>query len=429
MKNVLAIILGGGQGSRLYPLTKTRAKPAVPVAGKYRLIDIPVSNCINSGIEKIYILTQFNSASLNRHVNQAYRPASYSDGFVEILAAQQTPDSPEWFQGTADAVRRYAWLLESWNVTEYLILSGDQLYNMDYEKFVQHHRNTGADITLSVLPVDQKKATAFGLLKTDDHGRVINFLEKPKGEALESMRVDTTSLGLSAEDAKYTPFIASMGIYVFNKNAMMKMLSDNPDFTDFGKEIIPNAINTANVQAYLFSDYWEDIGTIESFYQANLDLTRHPDTAFNFYETKKPIYTRARYLPPSKVHDCKVKDSIIGEGCLLNQATITNSVVGIRMHIDSNCTIEDTLLMGCDFYQPQEDRVAALASDQVPMGIGENTIIRHAIIDKNARIGKNVQIINKDRVQDVNREDIGYCICNGIVVVVKNAVIPDNTII
>jgi len=429
MKNVLAIILGGGQGSRLYPLTKTRAKPAVPVAGKYRLIDIPVSNCINSGIEKIYILTQFNSASLNRHVNQAYRPASYSDGFVEILAAQQTPDSPEWFQGTADAVRRYAWLLESWDVTEYLILSGDQLYNMDYQKFVQHHRNTGADITLSVLPVDQKKATAFGLLKTDDQGRIIKFLEKPKGEALDSMRVDTTSLGLSAEEAKYTPFIASMGIYVFNKKAMLKMLSDNPDSTDFGKEIIPNAINSANVQAYLFSGYWEDIGTIESFYQANLDLTRHPDTAFNFYETKKPIYTRARYLPPSKVHDCKVKDSIIGEGCLLNQATVTNSIVGIRMHIDGNCTIEDTLLMGCDFYQPQEERAADLASDRVPMGIGENTIIRHAIIDKNARIGKNVQIINKDRVQDVNREDIGYCICNGIVVVVKNAVIPDNMII
>ncbi|MEA5479863.1 glucose-1-phosphate adenylyltransferase [Pseudanabaena galeata UHCC 0370] len=429
MKNVLAIILGGGQGSRLYPLTKTRAKPAVPVAGKYRLIDIPVSNCINSGIEKIYILTQFNSASLNRHVNQAYRPASYSDGFVEILAAQQTPDSPDWFQGTADAVRRYAWLLESWNVTEYLILSGDQLYNMDYAKFVEHHRNTGADITLSVLPVDQKKATAFGLLKTDAQGRIIKFLEKPKGEALEEMRVDTTSLGLSAEEAKYTPFIASMGIYVFNKTAMMKMLSDNPDFTDFGKEIIPNAIHTSNVQAYLFSDYWEDIGTIESFYQANLDLTRHPDTAFNFYETKKPIYTRARYLPPSKAHDCKIKDSIIGEGCLLSQATITNSVVGIRMHIDANCTIEDTLLMGCDFYQPQEDRKSDLENSIVPMGIGENTIIRHAIIDKNARIGKNVQIINKDRVQDVNREDQGYCICNGIVVVVKNAVIPDNTII
>ncbi|MEY3305523.1 MAG: glucose-1-phosphate adenylyltransferase [Pseudanabaena sp.] len=429
MKNVLAIILGGGQGSRLYPLTKTRAKPAVPVAGKYRLIDIPVSNCINSGIEKIYILTQFNSASLNRHVNQAYRPASYSDGFVEILAAQQTPDSPDWFQGTADAVRRYAWLLESWDVSEYLILSGDHLYNMDYEKFVRHHRETGADITLSVLPVDQKKASAFGLLKTDSTGKVINFLEKPKGEALEGMRVDTTKLGLDQASAIANPFIASMGIYVFNKQAMLKLLSENPEHTDFGKEIIPDAIHNLNVQAYLYKGYWEDIGTIESFYQANLELTRHPATGFNFYETKKPIYTRARYLPPSKVHDSKVKDSIIGEGCILNQSTITNSVVGIRMHIEANCTIEDTLLMGCDFYQPEEDRASDLENSRVPMGIGENTIIRHAIIDKNARIGKNVQIINKDRVQDVNREEQGYCICNGIVVVVKNAVIPDNTII
>ena len=252
MKNVLAIILGGGQGSRLYPLTKTRAKPAVPVAGKYRLIDIPVSNCINSGIEKIYILTQFNSASLNRHVNQAYRPASYSDGFVEILAAQQTPDSPDWFQGTADAVRRYAWLLESWDVSEYLILSGDHLYNMDYEKLVEHHRETGADITLSVLPVDQKKASAFGLLKTDSTGKVINFLEKPKGEALEGMRVDTTKLGLDQASAIANPFIASMGIYVFNKQAMLKLLTENPEHTDFGKEIIPDAIHNLNVQAYLY---------------------------------------------------------------------------------------------------------------------------------------------------------------------------------
>ena len=429
MKNVLAIILGGGQGSRLYPLTKTRAKPAVPVAGKYRLIDIPVSNCINSGIEKIYILTQFNSASLNRHVNQAYRPASYSDGFIEILAAQQTPDSPDWFQGTADAVRRYTWLLDSWDVDEYLILSGDHLYNMDYEKFVEHHRQTGADITLSVLPVDQKKASAFGLLKIDNTGKVINFLEKPKGEALDEMRVDTTKLGLNQEEAIANPFIASMGIYVFSKQAMMKLLNDNPEHTDFGKEIIPAAIHNMNVQAYLYNGYWEDIGTIESFYQANLALTRHPATGFNFYETKKPIYTRARYLPPSKVHDCKIKDSIIGEGCFLLQATITNSVVGIRMHVEADCTIEDTLLMGCDFYQPQEERITDLETNIVPMGIGENTIIRHAIIDKNARIGKNVQIINKDRIQDINREEHGYCICNGIVVVVKNAIIPDNTII
>jgi glucose-1-phosphate adenylyltransferase len=280
-----------------------------------------------------------------------------------------------------------------------------------------------------VLPVDQKKASAFGLLKTDSSGKVINFLEKPKGEALDSMRVDTTKLGLDANEALANPFIASMGIYVFSKQAMLKLLTENPEYTDFGKEIIPAAIQSLNVQAYLYNGYWEDIGTIESFYQANLALTRHPATGFNFYETKKPIYTRARFLPPSKVNDSKIKDSVIGEGCLILQAAITNSVVGIRMHIEPNCTIEDTLLMGCDFYQPQEERQSDLETNIVPMGIGENTIIRHAIIDKNARIGKNVQIINKDRVQDINREDQGYCICNGIVVVVKNAVIPDNTII
>ena len=429
MKNVLAIILGGGQGSRLYPLTKTRAKPAVPVAGKYRLIDIPVSNCINSGIEKIYILTQFNSASLNRHVNQAYRPASYSEGFIEILAAQQTPDSPDWFQGTADAVRRYAWLLESWNVDEYLILSGDHLYNMDYEKFVNHHRETGADITLSVLPVDQKKASSFGLLKTDNTGKVINFLEKPKGEALDGMRVDTTKLGLNATEAIANPFIASMGIYVFSKQAMLKLLSENPEYTDFGKEIIPAAIHNMNVQAYLYNGYWEDIGTIESFFQANLALTRHPATGFNFYETQKPIYTRARYLPPSKVHDCKIKDSVIGEGCLLLQATITNSVVGIRMHVEPNCTIEDTLLMGCDFYQPQEDRKSDLENNIVPMGIGENTIIRHAIIDKNARIGKNVVMTNQRGIENEDGPNGCYFIREGIILIPKNAIIPDGSVI
>ncbi len=429
MKDVLAIILGGGQGTRLYPLTKRRAKPAVPVAGKYRLIDIPVSNCINSGIEKIYILTQFNSASLNRHVNQAYRPASYSEGFVEILAAQQTPESPEWFQGTADAVRRYSWLFDSWTVNEYLILSGDHLYRMDYQKFIDHHRKTDADITLSVLPVDPKKASSFGLLKIDDTGRVINFKEKPKGEALDSMRVDTTCLGLDAESAKYNPFIASMGIYVFKKEAMIKLLGDNPEHTDFGKEIIPQAIEKCNVQAYLYNGYWEDIGTIESFYQANLDLTRHPEPAFNLYDSSAPIFTRARYLPPSKVHDCNIKDSIIGEGCTLTQANITNSIVGIRMRIDANCTIEDTLMMGCDDYSTPNERANDIAAGRVPMGIGENTIIRRAIIDKNVRIGNNVQIINKDHVQDANHEDKGYCICNGIVVVVKDAVIPDNTVI
>jgi len=429
MKNVLAIILGGGQGSRLYPLTKRRAKPAVPLAGKYRLIDIPVSNCINSDIEKIYVLTQFNSTSLNRHINQTYRPSTFSEGFVDILAAQQTPENPEWFQGTADAVRQYIWLLESWDVTEYLILSGDQLYRMDYRQFVERHRSTGADITLSVLPMDQKRASAFGILKIDDSGKVIDFKEKPKGDTLEQMQVDTTTLGLDAATAKLNPYIASMGIYVFKKEALIALLSENKNQTDFGKEIIPGAIDRYNVQAFLFYDYWEDIGTIESFFHANLDLTKHPQPPFSLYKSDSPIYTRPRYLPPSKLVDCQVKESIISDGCVLERCTVKHSLIGLRVNIGSGSVIEDTLVMGADFYQTPADYEADLQTGKVPIGIGENCVIRRAIIDKNARIGKNVKIINKDNVENANHEDQGFSICSGIVVVIKGATIPDNTII
>ncbi|MBD0300601.1 MAG: glucose-1-phosphate adenylyltransferase, partial [Tolypothrix sp. T3-bin4] len=262
MKKVLSIILGGGAGTRLYPLTKLRAKPAVPVAGKYRLIDIPVSNCINSEIFKIYVLTQFNSASLNRHIARTYNFTGFNEGFVEVLAAQQTPENPNWFQGTADAVRQYLWLMEEWDVDEYLILSGDHLYRMDYRQFIQRHRDTGADITLSVIPIDERRASDFGLMKIDDSGRIIDFSEKPKGEALIQMRVDTSVLGLSKEQAQQQPYIASMGIYVFKKEVLFKLLREGIERTDFGKEIIPDASKDYNVQAYLFDDYWEDIGTI-----------------------------------------------------------------------------------------------------------------------------------------------------------------------
>lgn len=428
MKNVLAVVLGGGQGSRLYPLTKQRAKPAVPLAGKYRLIDIPLSNCINSGIEKVYVLTQYNSASLNRHVNQTYHPSPYSDGFIEILAAQQTPESPDWFQGTADAVRQYLWLIEPQNVEDIVILSGDHLYRMDYRHFVERHRQTKADITLSVLPVDQKRASGFGILKIDEQGRVIDFVEKPKGVALEKMQVDTTSLGLEPETARFKPYIASMGIYVFKKQALIDLLRQNKECTDFGKEIIPLSIKSYNVQAYLFSGYWEDIGTIDSFYHSNLALTR-PNPSFSIYDADAPIYTRARYLPPIRMRNTQVRDSIIGDGCILGQAVINNCVIGIRLRVDDGCILEDSLFMGCDFYQSESDRQADLAVGRVPLGIGENTIIRRAIIDKNVRIGKNVQIINRDHIQDVSREDKGYCICGGIVVVIKGAVLPDNTVI
>ncbi|CBN55342.1 MULTISPECIES: glucose-1-phosphate adenylyltransferase [Kamptonema] len=429
MKKVLAIILGGGVGTRLYPLTKLRAKPAVPLAGKYRLIDIPVSNCINSEILKIYVLTQFNSASLNRHISRAYNFSGFSDGFVEVLAAQQTKENPNWFQGTADAVRQYLWLFEEWDIDHYLILSGDHLYRMDYREFVQRHLDTKADITLSVLPMDDKRASDFGLMKTDEDGRIVSFSEKPKGEALKEMQVDTTKLGLTAEQAKESPYIASMGIYVFNKDVLMKLLKESPEQTDFGKEIIPNSAKDYNVQAYLFDGYWEDIGTIEAFYDSNLALTKQPHPPFSFYDEQAPIYTRQRYLPPSKLLDCQVTESIIAEGCILKECRIDHSVLGVRSRIEAGCNIEDSLIMGSDFYEPFAERQSGSDKGGVPVGIGAQTRIRRAIVDKNARIGRHVQIINKDRVEEAEREDQGFYIRSGIVVVLKNAIISDGTII
>ena len=429
MKKVLAIILGGGAGTRLYPLTKLRAKPAVPVAGKYRLIDIPVSNCINSEIYKIYVLTQFNSASLNRHIARAYNFSGFSDGFVEVLAAQQTPENPNWFQGTADAVRQYIWLLEEWDAEEYLILSGDHLYRMDYRQFIERHRETNADITLSVIPIDKRRASDFGLMKIDNSGRVIDFSEKPKGEALEQMKVDTSVLGLSKEQAEEQPYIASMGIYVFKREVLIKLLKESLEKTDFGKEIIPDAAKDYNVQAYLFDDYWEDIGTIEAFYNANLALTRQPMPPFSFYDEEAPIYTRPRYLPPSKILNCNVTESIIGEGCIIKNCRIQHSVIGVRSRIESGAVIEESLIMGSDFYQPYIERQTTLEQGDIPIGIGPDTIIRKAIIDKNAHIGRDVKIINKDNVQEAEREKEGFYIRSGIVVVLKNAVIPDGTVI
>jgi glucose-1-phosphate adenylyltransferase len=429
VKRVLGIILGGGAGTRLYPLTKLRAKPAVPLAGKYRLIDIPVSNCINSEILKIYVLTQFNSASLNRHISRTYNFSGFSEGFVEVLAAQQTAESPNWFQGTADAVRQYLWMLRDWDVDEYLILSGDHLYRMDYSLFVKRHRDTNADITLSVVPMDEKRASAFGLMKIDDNGRVVDFCEKPTGEALKQMQVDTTALGLTPEQAKEKPYIASMGIYVFKKEVLIKLLEANLDQTDFGKEIIPASAQDYNLQAYLFDDYWADIGTIEAFYEANLELTRQPQPPFSFYDEEAPIYTRARYLPPTKLLDCTVTESMIGEGCILKECRISHSVLGIRSRVEGDCIIEDSLLMGSDFYEPFAERQSIIEQGQITIGIGAGSTIRRAIIDKNARIGRKVIIVNKDRVDESNREEQGFYIRNGIVVVLKNATIPDGTVI
>lgn len=429
MKKVLAIVLGGGAGTRLYPLTKLRAKPAVPLAGKYRLIDIPVSNCINSEIYKIYVLTQFNSASLNRHIARTYNFSGFTEGFVEVLAAQQTPENPNWFQGTADAVRQYLSLLKDWDVDECLILSGDHLYRMDYRMFVNRHRETNADITISVVPMDEKRASDFGLMKINSSGRVVDFCEKPKGEALANMRVDTTALGLNPEDAKKSPYIASMGIYVFKKDVLIDLLEKSLDQTDFGKEIIPNAAPNLNVQAHLFDQYWEDIGTIEAFYDANLALTRQPLPPFSLYEEDAPIYTRSRYLPPSKLLDCQVTESIISEGCILKNCRVHHSVLGLRSKIDSGAVIEDSLLMGADYYEPFAEQQWEKGVDKIKIGIGSNTTIRRAIIDKNARIGSNVKIINKERIEEAERESEGFYIRNGIVVICKNSTISDGTVI
>ncbi|MAB54559.1 MAG: glucose-1-phosphate adenylyltransferase [Synechococcus sp. CPC35] len=431
MKRVLAIILGGGAGTRLYPLTKMRAKPAVPLAGKYRLIDIPISNCINSDITKMYVMTQFNSASLNRHLIQSFNLSnSFGGGFVEVLAAQQTPDSPSWFQGTADAVRKYQWLFQEWDVDEYLILSGDQLYRMDYKLFIEHHRNTGANLTVAALPVDANQAEAFGLMRTDGEGNIQEFREKPKGDSLKQMAVDTSRFGLSPESAKERPYLASMGIYVFSRETLFDLLDQNPDHKDFGKEVIPQSLSRGDkLQSYVFDDYWEDIGTIGAFYEANLALTQQPAPPFSFYDEKFPIYTRPRYLPPSKCVDAQITNSIVGEGSILKSCSVHHCVLGIRSRLESDVVLQDTLVMGADFFESSEERSLLRERGGIPLGVGQGTTVKKAILDKNARIGSNVTIVNKDHVEEADRSDQGFYIRNGIVVVVKNATIQDGTVI
>jgi glucose-1-phosphate adenylyltransferase len=428
MDNVLSIILGGGAGTRLYPLTKKRAKPAVPLGANYRLIDIPVSNCINSDINKVYCLTQFNSASLNRHLSQAYNTniGTYTrTGFVEVLAAEQSPVNKAWFQGTADAVRQYLWLFGESECDEYLILSGDHLYRMDYRPFIQAHRDAMADITVAALPTDEKRASSFGLMKINSEAVITEFSEKPKGEALHAMKVDTTILGLDAQRAAEMPYIASMGIYVFTAKAMHQLLrKDFPEANDFGGEIIPLAAATGmKVVAYLYDGYWEDIGTVDAFFHANLSCN-DPNPQFSFYDRKAPIYTQSRFLPPSKVQNCEVERSTIGDGCAIKGSRLKNVMVGLRSTVCDGCDLEDTLVMGADYYESPEAAVG-----ETPVGIGAGTKIRKAIIDKNARIGKNCQILNEEGVMDKDCESEGYIIRDGIIVVIKDAVIPDGTVI
>ncbi|PWA39655.1 glucose-1-phosphate adenylyltransferase large subunit [Artemisia annua] len=436
-KTVASIILGGGAGTRLFPLTGKRAKPAVPIGGCYRLIDVPMSNCINSGIRKIFILTQFNSFSLNRHLARTYNfgnGMSFGDGFVEVLAATQTPGEAgkKWFQGTADAVRQFIWLFEdakNKNVENVVILSGDHLYRMDYMDFVQKHVDTNADITVSCIPMDDSRASDFGLMKIDETGRIVHFAEKPKGSLLKSMQVDTTVLGLSKHEALKNPYIASMGVYVFRTEVLLDLLKwKYPSCNDFGSEIIPSAVAEHNVQAYLFKDYWEDIGTIKSFFDANLALTEQPPR-FDFNDPKTPFFTSPRFLPPTKVERCRIVDAIISHGCFLRDCSVEHSVIGIRSRLDEGVELKDTMMIGADYYQTDSEIAAMLANGRVPIGVGQNTKITNCIIDKNAKIGKDVVIANKDNVEEADRSDEGFYIRSGITVILKNATIKDGTIV
>ncbi|KAK9147180.1 hypothetical protein Sjap_007083 [Stephania japonica] len=437
-QNLASIILGGGAGTRLFPLTRQRAKPAVPIGGCYRLIDVPMSNCINSGINKIFILTQFNSQSLNRHLARTYNMGinglNFGDGFVEVLAATQTPGESgnKWFQGTADAVRQFLWLFQDAkhsHIHNILILSGDHLYRMDYMDFLHNHITSSADISVSCLPMDESRASDFGLMKIDSVGRICQFLEKPRGEHLKSMQVDTSILGLSAKKAKRFPYIASMGIYLFKTDVLLELLRWRyPMANDFGSEIIPMAVEEYNVQAYLFNDYWEDIGTIKSFFDANLALTDQPPK-FQFYDPDKPIFTSPRFLPPTKIENCEISKSIISHGCFLRECSVEHSVVGVRSRLEYGVELKDTMMMGADYYQTEAEIASSLADAKVPIGVGKNSKIMNCIIDKNARIGKDVRITNKDNVEEADRSSEGFYIRSGITVVLKNSTIANGTII
>ena len=416
--SVIAVILGGGRGTRLHPLTKHRSKPAVPVAGKYRLVDIPISNCLNSGIRKIFVLTQFNSASLNRHIKNTYNFDVFSHGFVDILAAEQTPKSQNWFQGTADAVRQSIHHMGNHEYDYVLILSGDQLYQMDFEEVIENHIKKKANLTVATIPVPAEEATDFGIMKTNSEGMIDSFVEKPSTDELPEWRSEVSD----EMKGKGREYLASMGIYVFNKKDLITLFKENPDATDFGKEIIPKAISAGTkVSSYAFDGYWTDIGTISSFFEANLKLT---DTIpqFNLYDNEKQIYTRARLLPASKLAGTSLEKVIISEGCLIEASRIERSVIGIRSRIGKGTTIETCIIMGNDYFTPQKD-IDELSSVQPLMGIGQRCFLSRTIVDKNTRIGNDVNIQGGSHLEDGKYDN--YYVVDGIVIVPKGAVIPD----
>jgi glucose-1-phosphate adenylyltransferase len=415
--------MSGGRGQRLYPLTKMRSKPAVPLAGRYRIIDIPISNCLNSDVNKIFVLTQFNSASLNKHIVQTYKFDVFSGGFVDILAAEQTPDNANWFQGTADAVRQNIKHFAPYEEAEFIIiLSGDQLYQMDFRELKKFHISSGAEITVAAFPVSAESAPSFGIMKVEG-SRVVAFREKPRPEELSGLRPAMPNVATGPEGPR--EYLASMGIYFFRKQFLIDLLTESTA-VDFGKEVIPQAIQKHNVHAFLFDGYWTDIGTIRSFYEANLGLTSGLPQ-FNFYNTAGPIYTHPRFLPGSKMNNCSVHQSIIAEGCILTGADIKHSIVGIRTRIGAGTTIKNSILMGADTYETTRD-LEENAAKRIPnVGVGNHCTVINAIIDKNVRIGDNVSIINAHNLQE--RDDESYYIRDGIIVVPKGAWIRSGTVI
>ncbi len=420
---VLAIILGGGKGTRLYPLTKERSKPAVPFGGKYRIVDIPISNCINSGYRKIYLLTQFNSASLHLHITNSYNFDRFSRGFVEILAAEQTLEHSGWYEGTADAVRKNFTHFKQQNPTHYIILSGDQLYRMDLKKFMDSHIKSGADITIATTAVNRRDASGFGIMKIDSNNKITAFQEKPaKDLDISDWKIPENARGDLPEEKEY---LASMGIYIFNAKTMEEAL-DN-DFKDFGKEIIPMNIKSKKVNSYIFDGYWEDIGTIRSFYEATLDLTNY-DPSFNFYDEDEPIYTHMRNLPPSKINDAVIENSLTSEGCVISKCKLNRSVIGVRSIIETGTELDGVITMGADFYENADQKEENKEKGIPNLGIGKNCKIAQTIIDKNSHIGDNCQINVSGKKYPDGDHGLFYS-ADGIIVIRKGAIIPDGTVI
>ncbi len=415
---MICLILGGGAGSRLYPLTEQRSKPAVPIGGKYRLIDIPISNCINAGVKRMFVLTQYNSASLNAHIKNTYNFDTFTRGFVDILAAEQTPSSKEWFQGTADAVRQSRKHYERHDFDYVLLLSGDQLYQMDFEAMVKFHIEKDADITIACLPVDARDATGFGIMKVDDKGYIPRFIEKPNADELPNWVSEVSPLNKK----RGRNYLASMGIYIFNRKAISDLFDQYPNSTDFGKEIIPTAITEGRkVAAYQYEGYWTDIGTIHSFFEANIELTDHIPS-FNLFDSHRQIYTRGRMLPPAKFYGgTQLNRVLIAEGSIIHARLIEGSIIGLRSRLGENTVIKDTIVMGNDSYQTLEE--IALNTDEIPMGVGHYCHIEHAILDKDCRIGNNVVIKGGDHLPDMDTD--AFVVRDGVVVVKKGAVIPE----